>query len=267
MDRKFEGGYYSVIPSVILFREDLAANAKLLYAVLTNLCDNQGYCWASNEYLAGVFGVSESTVTRWISQLERLGVIRSEMIPNAKGTERRIYAGIFVVSEGGVSKNEERGVRKNAERGVRKNEDTPKGRIYNINNQTVNIPPISPQGGMARDADDISPARKTRYEHKDTSDWKPDRFEGFWTYYRKLSPGVNSSRQATIRAWDKLRPSDELIDQMGKALRRYSATDEWRRGVGIPHASTWLNQRRWEDAEYLPDSPAGGSWVDDPEVI
>jgi len=25
------------------------------------------------------------------------------------------------------------------------------------------------------------------------------------------------------------------------------ATDSWQRGVGIPYAATYLNQRRWED--------------------
>ena len=34
---------------------------------------------------------------------------------------------------------------------------------------------------------------------------------------------------------------------MGRALRRQKAWDEWQRGIGIPHLSTYLNQRRWED--------------------
>ena len=50
-----------------------------------------------------------------------------------------------------------------------------------------------------------------------------------------------------MKAWDKLKPSDELIAQMGRALRRQKAWDEWQRGIGIPHLSTYLNQRRWED--------------------
>lgn len=268
MDRKSEGGYYAVIPAVILFRDDLSANAKLLYAILTNLCDRDGYCWATNEYLAEQFSTSESSVTRWISQLERLGFIRSEMIPNAKGSERRIYAGIFVVREGGVSKNADRGVSKNAEGGISKNDDTPKGNIFNINNQTMNIPPIVPQGGTACVGE--KKARTRSQAHKDTADWKSLRFEGFWKYYHSIAPKVNSKRQATIRAWDKLKPSDELIDTMGQALKRFAASDEWRRGIGIPHASTWLNGRWWEEAGNLPAAPADaedGGWSEDKEVI
>ena len=26
-------------------------------------------------------------------------------------------------------------------------------------------------------------------------------------------------------------------------------SEEWQRGIGIPYASTWLNNRRWEDED------------------
>ena len=89
--------------------------------------------------------------------------------------------------------------------------------------------------------------------------WKPERFSGLWDYYPR-----HTSKQAAVKAWDKLKPSDELIAQMGRALRRQKAWDEWQRGIGIPHLSTYLNQRRWEDelGDFSPaDDPAqGGSF-------
>ncbi len=264
MGKKFEGGYYAVIPAVILFDAHLSANAKLLYAIITSLCDQEGFCWASNDYLAAQFETSERAVSRWISQLERLGVIRSEMVANAKGSERRIYAGIFAVKVGGVDKNVYTGVDKNGEGGVDKNVHTPKGRILNNNNQTVNIPPIiPPEGGPP--AEEL----KTKRSSPALPGWKPERFKAFWAYYRSVAPGVNSDRQKTARAWDKLRPSDELLAEMGQALKRYAATEEWTRGIGIPHASTWINGRWWERAEDLPapKAAAGTGWSDDPEVI
>jgi len=33
-------------------------------------------------------------------------------------------------------------------------------------------------------------------------------------------------------------------------------TDEWQRGIGIPYASTWLNNRRWEDEPAASRRPA-----------
>ena len=34
---------------------------------------------------------------------------------------------------------------------------------------------------------------------------------------------------------------------MGKALLQQSKSDDWKRGIGVPHASTWLNKHMWED--------------------
>lgn len=102
-----------------------------------------------------------------------------------------------------------------------------------------------------------------------TAKWKPERFEGFWAYYPR-----QVKRDRAIRAWDKLKPSDSLIDSMGKALRIqvqfWSATQTDRQY--IPHASTWLNGRRWEDdpAEYVitePGETSGNAWEDDMEGL
>ena len=40
---------------------------------------------------------------------------------------------------------------------------------------------------------------------------------------------------------------------IGKALRRQKASEEWQNGIGIPYASTYLNNQRWTDeADPLP---------------
>lgn len=98
------------------------------------------------------------------------------------------------------------------------------------------IPPIIPPQG------DGEKHSKRRRESKDAPDHKPERFAGFWKVYPR-----GENKQAAIRAWDKLKPSDELIDTMAKALKRQLASEEWQRGVGIPYASTYLNQQRWTD--------------------
>ncbi len=44
-------GYYAVIPSPVLFNQNLKPNEKLLYAVITVLANKEGYCFASNNYI------------------------------------------------------------------------------------------------------------------------------------------------------------------------------------------------------------------------
>ncbi len=123
------------------------------------------------------------------------------------------------------------------------------GKCIKVQEETTeNNTPIPPQGARR--------ARRT----KETADWKPERFEAFWTFYRTRCRGEN--RQGAIRAWDKLRPSEELIETMAQALVRQLESDEWRRGIGIPYASTWLGGRRWEDV--APSAPAETDGEEDP---
>lgn len=96
------------------------------------------------------------------------------------------------------------------------------------------IPPKAPQGG-----------RRKKREAKAAPDWKPERFAGFWEYYRTHCRG--ESKQAAIRAWDRLKPDDDLIAKMGRALEKQIQSPDWQAGIGIPYASTWLNNARWED--------------------
>jgi hypothetical protein len=56
-----------------------------------------------------------------------------------------------------------------------------------------------------------------------------------------------------VKAWDKLRPDDEEIAAMGRALKALKESRQWREGVGIPYAATWINSRAWRDeTEDLP---------------
>ena len=86
-------GYYAVIPSTVLFNEDLKPNEKLLYAVITVLANKEGYCFASNNYLANLFSSKPHTISNWISHLNKLNFLYVELVRDNKNEiiERRIY--------------------------------------------------------------------------------------------------------------------------------------------------------------------------------
>lgn len=82
--------FYAVIPATVRYCEGLMPAAKLLYGEITALCTERGHCWASNSYFAGLYGVSEFTVSRWISLLEQHGFVRVK-IDKVHGNQRFIY--------------------------------------------------------------------------------------------------------------------------------------------------------------------------------
>ena len=66
-------------------------------------------------------------------------------------------------------------------------------------------------------------------------------FDIVWNQYPR-----KTAKAAARKAWHKLAPDTETVQAMLDALVWQKETAQWKRGI-IPHFSTWLNQRRWED--------------------
>lgn len=130
------------------------------------------------------------------------------------------------------------------------------------------IPPIVPHDGdggplpegEAREGMDVSesntPPKRKRRATKSAPDYRPDTFSRFWAAYPR-----GEDKQGAIAAWDELKPDDATLQAMSRALVRQKASEEWRRGIGIPYAVRWLRRRRWEDEIKAPAPPpesAGG---------
>lgn len=90
------------------------------------------------------------------------------------------------------------------------------------------------------------PAKPTPKGHAGKKEISPysQQFETFWAAYpRKTGKG---------KAWEsfeKYDVTDELLGKMLETLEAAKRSAQWRKDGGqfIPHPSTWLNQRRWED--------------------
>lgn len=71
--------YYAIIPAEVRYDPDLPPNAKLLYGEITALCNETGYCWATNRYFAELYGVSVRSVQNWITALNEKKYIQIKM--------------------------------------------------------------------------------------------------------------------------------------------------------------------------------------------
>lgn len=246
--------YTAYIPSKVRYDRELKPNAKLLYAEINALADYKGYCWATNEYLAKLLDISKRTVQELVSALAEKGYVEVEVVRDERTNEvveRRIWVDVSM-------RNNPPPSCENPHDPSCENSHDPSCENLHVErdiNLLNEIPPIVPQdGGQA-------PKRK-RKEPKTAPDHEPERFAAFWKAYPR-----GENKQGAIRAWDNLKPSPELLDQMSIGLARALQSDDWKRGYGIPHASTWLNNRRWEDQpkaspKKVPESDTGRQWAD-----
>lgn len=132
--------YWAVIPADVRYNDQLSQTAKLLYAEVSSLAQVDGFCWATDGYLAEKLGCSVATVTRSLRKLRELGYIRCELGVNTKGRERHIYCGMFAMQRG-IVKNDDivDDIVKNDDTHIVKNDDTPPATQYNRNNKRKNI--------------------------------------------------------------------------------------------------------------------------------
>ena len=98
MENVSHKGYWGVLPGEVKGDPELTIAAKYLYIILSSMAYSDGYCWPSNEYLAGEIGLSKRRVVELLAQLRERGYIRIEMCScetSHTGEQRYIYCGMF----------------------------------------------------------------------------------------------------------------------------------------------------------------------------
>ena len=86
----------------------------------------------------------------------------------------------------------------------------------------------------------------TKNQNKDIQ----TKFDRFWSVYPK-----HQSKPQALKAFIKVNPDDELMDQIMNAIEIQKQSDQWTKDGGqfIPLPATWLNNSRWED-DVLPST-------------
>lgn len=89
-------GYYAIIPADVRYDDGIPPNAKLLYGEISALIGKDGFCYASNAYFMNLYGFSDPTISRLISQLEKAGYIRRELEKDKSGqvVRRKLYLSV-----------------------------------------------------------------------------------------------------------------------------------------------------------------------------
>lgn len=245
--------YYAIIPADVRYDDDIPPNAKLLYGEISALIGAEGYCYASNAYFSQIYKMSAETISRLISKLEKAGYIHRQVVKDNTGqiVSRRLYLTVSMpriqAPDGAdpAPDSVQGGIDEKINTPCEKNQEGIDEKVKGTNKSNTNNTPHSPPEGGAG----ASKKKSRGQKYKAQAEVLPERFEKFWEFYRtNVPPDRNAgNRQAALRAWDKLQPTSELVTVMAKALAAQVKTEAWKSGIGVPHASTWLNNHGWED--------------------
>jgi len=123
--------YYTVIPSYIRYNKNLSYFEIVLYSEITALSNAYGYTFASNSYFARVFDTSTRTISRSISKMANLNLIKIEIDPKNSNL-RKIFITLYETNEilyqcmeDGINTQDEDSVDKNVYTPIDKNVHTP----------------------------------------------------------------------------------------------------------------------------------------------
>ena len=236
-----DGGMFAIIPAIVMRDAALSMSARMLYGVLTWRSNRDSRCWPTNRELGEDLGLSPKRISVLLALLEERGHIEMEVV---REPPTGLLGGGYlhpVETRGGVTPKHEHTPPRDRGDPPPENEEV----IGDHKRDHKPDPPIAPQGGAQEPE---QKKRTPRRAVKTVPAWEPERFEGFWSYYPR-----HENRAKAAEEWDRLRPDGDLIRAMGLALQRQKASEDWQRGIGIPHACRWLKNRRWLD-----EPPGGG---------
>lgn len=86
---------FAVIQAPVLYSKQLNDAEKIIYGHISNLCNEFGYCYATNQYLAELSGKSLAAIKRAIKKLTDLNFIDIHHLPKGKQDERQITLSQF----------------------------------------------------------------------------------------------------------------------------------------------------------------------------
>lgn len=249
--RVIKDSNFTVMSNVHLQDTRLSLKAVGLLSKLLSLKDDWKY---SVEGLTQICKEGKDAITAALKELEACGYLVRKQTHDAggklSGMEYLIYEKPQEVTVDGKPANGEPLTDyPSTEKPL--TENPPQLNTKQVN---TNIPPIVPQTGGGE-------SEKGKSEVKVL----PERFKALWEYYPHDKRG---NKAKAVRAWNRLKPTPALVDTISRAMKTQFASEDWKRGVGVPHVSTYLNSRYWEDAADLtvPMPPTADGWAPDPEV-
>ena len=224
--------YYAIIPANVRYDKTLTPNAKLLYGEITALCNEKGFCWASNEYFSELYGVSKTSISKWISSLIERGYLQSEIIYK-EGSKEILNRYLRIVKDP-IEEKLNTYLTK-VKDPIEEKLNTPIEEKLKDNNTYIN--------------NTMNNTYEYTYMSEGVEKTEPvkDYEEKFNIFYKAYPKKVAKTK---VLSWFRSnKPKDDLFELMMKKLEVFKKSYNWNKDNGqyIPNPTTWLNQKRWED--------------------
>ncbi|PKL19545.1 MAG: helix-turn-helix domain-containing protein [Spirochaetae bacterium HGW-Spirochaetae-5] len=201
--------YYAIIPANVRYDKRLSPNAKLLYGEITALCNEKGYCWASNAYFANLYDVSNRSITSWMKSLKDHGYISIEIIYR-EGTEEILHRYVRILHGG-----------------IEEKQHTPIEENFQDNNTVINntINTTCEEGEKRKRF--IPPTHEEVAEYCNNNPY-PINIESFIDFYEAKGWKVGNTKmsdwKAAVRNWyrrDKGKPPSRAKPSIEENLERF----------------------------------------------
>ena len=272
MSDPMEAAGFGVVPRWMIYHPQVDAKMIIIFLVLSSRASGKGVCWPSLETLAKESRLSRSVVHETLKQMRTRGLVAWETRTTQRGRVN-VYRLLIdpLGGAGGVVQNPDdpSSGMEGGSSGSRTMGSPPSGPEVepgevepprtNPPNPPAEDPPLSSADadGVEEGSEPESEAKARKRAERQAEEERVARaFEQWWQLYpRKV--GKQAARKAFAKAL-KL----ASLPTIGRGLE--AAVAEWRTRETpmdkIPHATTWLNEGRWEDEH--PDLPTAGGRPD-----
>lgn len=146
---------YWIMPNKVLFDKNLSDKQKLLYCLISSLCAEKGYCWASNNYLAEKIWYNKNNMYRllnWLISEWYISTVDNKEMWN----QRHIYINSIHEKVDPIHKNVDSPIHKNVEHNnIIYNNNTIIPDSNSLNSNTEQGKTIVPKLDIVKNSDDI----------------------------------------------------------------------------------------------------------------
>lgn len=216
----------------------LKGNEKLLMLAIADNANDSGVAFPSWNSLMTKTSMSKGSVSKWLRELENKGLI-FRVSRNRKNGSRTSNKYLIYPYDNKMLLDEE-------ELDIFIEHFNQSSEVELV--QDLNMPSSTFElgnRGQSSEVEHLKPSLNFNRKNKPSLKEKKEKdFQKFWQAYpRKIAKA--KAKTAFMRLYKEMPNIEELLS----ILERHKASKQWKQSDGkyIPHATTWLNQQRWED--------------------